>query len=222
MDTGLQTDCAHCLHKHLCASPLHHAIHLKPSLSNSTHSSILQDNWRWCLGKRLVRVYGRVIGRLTYAASSQLDPPLQTAPSDGTKGPSAICMHSCIRWIKWMGKIRSIHMHSLKFQCHYRWENSNITNRACEFIWTTYMNMKRAIHRSRCQAIQKVWVFVRKKIILRLWAAQNRPPSNQIPVTHNTNGFQVWSCQTAPPGGQEVQNVSFQAHFESATFLGTS
>ena len=51
--------------------------------------------------------------------------------------------------------------------------------------------------------------FCLKKIILRLWAAQNRLPSNQIPVTHNTNGFQVWSRHTAPPGGQEVQNVSF-------------
>ena len=51
--------------------------------------------------------------------------------------------------------------------------------------------------------------FCLKKLILRLWAAQNRPPSNQIPVTHNTKGFQVWSCHTAPPGGQEVQNVSF-------------
>ena len=51
--------------------------------------------------------------------------------------------------------------------------------------------------------------FCPKKLILRLWAAQNRPPSNQIPVTHNTNGFQVWSRHTAPPGGQEVQNVSF-------------
>ena len=51
--------------------------------------------------------------------------------------------------------------------------------------------------------------FCLKKLILRLWAAQNRPPSNQIPVTHNTNGFQVWSRHTAPPGGQEVQNVSF-------------
>ena len=51
--------------------------------------------------------------------------------------------------------------------------------------------------------------FCPKKLILRLWAAQNCPPSNQIPVTHNTKGFQVWSCHTAPPGGQEVQNVSF-------------
>ena len=51
--------------------------------------------------------------------------------------------------------------------------------------------------------------FCLKKLILGLWAAQNRPPSNQIPVTHNTNGFQVWRRHTAPPGGQEVQNVSF-------------
>ena len=64
--------------------------------------------------------------------------------------------------------------------------------------------------------------FCPKKLILRLWAAQNRPPSNQIPVTHNTNGFQVWSRHTAPPGGQEVQNVSFQAPFESATLKITS
>ena len=64
--------------------------------------------------------------------------------------------------------------------------------------------------------------FCLKKLILRLWAAQNRPPSNQIPVTHNTKGFQVWSCHTAPPGGQEVQNVSIEAPFESATLKMTS
>ena len=27
------------------------------------------------------------------------------------------------------------------------------------------------------------------------FAAQNRPPSNQIPVTHNTKGFQVWTLR---------------------------
>ena len=64
--------------------------------------------------------------------------------------------------------------------------------------------------------------FCLKKLILRLWAAQNRPPSNQIPMTHDDNGFQVWSHHTAPPGGQEVQNVSIEAPFESATLKITS
>ena len=64
--------------------------------------------------------------------------------------------------------------------------------------------------------------FCLKKLILRLWAAQNCPPSNQIPVTHNTKGFQGRSCHTAPPGGQKVQNVSLQARFESATLKITS
>ena len=51
--------------------------------------------------------------------------------------------------------------------------------------------------------------FLSEKINFAPLAAQNCPPSNQIPVTHNTKGFQVWSCHKAPPGGQEVQNVSF-------------
>ena len=64
--------------------------------------------------------------------------------------------------------------------------------------------------------------FCLKKLILRLWAAQNCPPSNQISVTHNTKGFQVWSRHTAPPGGQKVQNVSSLPPFESATLKITS
>ena len=43
----------------------------------------------------------------------------------------------------------------------------------------------------------KCWSFCPKKSILRLWAAQNRPPLNQILVTHSTKGFQVWICLSA-------------------------
>ena len=75
----------------------------------------------------------------------------------------------------------------------------------CKFchLMTTFTTYVKVSGDSKCLS------FCLKKLILRLWANQNRPPLNQIPVTHNTKGFQVWSCHTAPPGGQEVQNVSF-------------
>ena len=64
--------------------------------------------------------------------------------------------------------------------------------------------------------------FCQKKLNFAALGGSKLPSFNQILVTHGTKVFQVWICHTAPHGGLEVQNFSFQAPFESATLKITS
>ena len=139
---------AHRIANWLCTSSAQTPLCQASLLCNSSKTSscmwaitlnhaILHGEWQWRLGQRIWEDFGRFDLWIvcTCLAPWQLL-PLQAALSAGTKGSSAckFCIHRCIQWIKWTGWVRSIEMHSLKFERYSVWEKFNNTKRGQEAI----------------------------------------------------------------------------------------